>query len=264
MKGTPLSGRTVVVTGGSRGIGRATAVAAARAGADLVLVARTADTLAETARLVRDTGRRATAYALDLRDLPATEALATRVTDEVGLPDVVVLNAGHSVARGVLECAGRFDTYERLTTLNYLSPLAFLGPLLPLMAERGSGHVIGVTSATTRTPVPGWGAYTASKAALDSWLRSARPELASAGIDVTVCQPPLVDTDMIRPVHGRSRWAIPPERVARWLVGAMVDPVPEVGPWYVRPGSVAVAAAPYLSARVLGALSRRRPRGIRD
>lgn len=252
-----LEGRLVAITGASRGIGAATALAAARAGADLVLVARHRRDLDLVATQVRTLGGSAHVEPVDLRDPAATAALATHLIADLGTPDAVVANAGVSIARGALECAGRFDSYTRTMGVNFLGQLAFLGPILPSMAVRGSGHIVGVTTAAARTPLPGWVSYAASKAAFDAWLRAARPELADKGIRVTVCEPPLTDTDMIRPVHGHSARAIPPETVAGWIVAALEHPRAHLGRWWLRPASVAVAAAPYATASLMWRVTRR-------
>lgn len=258
-----LAGRLVVITGASRGIGAATALAVARAGADVVLVARRRPHLDEVAAQVAALGRTAHVATVDLRDPDEAAVVAGRIAADHGLPDAVVANAGHSIARGALACADRYDSYARTMGVNFLGAVAFLGPFLPAMAARGSGHIVGVTTAAARTPLPGWVSYAASKAAFDTWLRAARPELAEHGIHVTVCEPPLTDTAMIRPVHGHSRLAIPPETVAGWIVSALERPRAHVGPWWMRPASVAVAVAPYATASLMWRFTRKpglRPR----
>lgn len=186
---------------------------------------------------------------VDLRN-EADAAEAARSVLGIATPGVVVANAGHSIQRGVLDCVDRQDSYTRTMGVNFLGTVAFCGPMLTSMAARGSGHLIGVTTASARIPLPGWGPYAASKAAFDAWLRSARPELAAVGIHVTLCLPGLVDTDMVTSSRLR-RLAVPPERVAGQLVGAMLRPRAEIAPWWLRPAEVVTALAPHIVARML-------------
>ncbi|RMB59928.1 SDR family NAD(P)-dependent oxidoreductase [Tessaracoccus antarcticus] len=252
-----LEGRLVVITGASRGIGAATAVAVAARGGDVVLLARGRESLDAVAARVRERGVRAWVIPVDLRVDVDAKAAAEAVL-QIGVPDVVVANAGHSIARGVLECVERPDSYTRSMGVNFLGTVAFCGPLLAAMVHRNSGHLIGVTTATARIPLPGWGPYVASKAAFDAWLRAAGPELAASGIHVTISRPALVDTGMVVRRRERSRRGVAPERIADQLVGAMLRPRPEISPWWVRPADVASAAAPHTVARLVWAVTRRR------
>ncbi len=252
--------RLVVVTGASSGIGEAAARALARDGARVVLVARREAELDRVATGIRAAGGRADVVAVDLRDHEAAAAAARRVLAEVGVPDVVVANAGHSIARGVLDLVDRFDSLERTVDVNYLGAVAFLLPFLPAMVERGTGHVVGVTTVNARIPVPGWSPYVASKAALDAWLRSVGPELRRHGIATSIVEFPLVATPMSAPTYGRSpRFAMTPETAAEWVVRAVRTRRATVAPWWARPAEVATALAPTLSARVVGLGSLRRP-----
>lgn len=253
-----LNGRLVAITGGSRGIGAATALAVARQGGDVVLISRGHDALDDVARQVRDIGRQAWVVPVDLRH-EAEAAEAARAVLRIATPDVVVANAGHSIARTVLGCVDRQDSYTRTMGVNFLGTVAFCGPLLTAMSVRGSGHLIGVTTATARIPLPGWGAYAASKAAFDAWLLAARPELADVGIDVTVCMPGLVKTDMLKPSPTRRRFVAQPEEVAKLLVRAMVRPRAEVAAWWVRPAEVVAAVAPHAVAKLLWSFTRQNP-----
>lgn len=250
-----LDGRLVAITGASRGIGAATALAVAEQGGDVVLLARGREVLEDVAQQVRDRGVRAWAVPVDLRTEADARDAALAVL-RIGTPDVVLANAGHSIARDVLDCVERQDSYTRTIGVNYLGTVAFCGPLLEAMAARGSGHLIGVTTASARIPLPGWAPYVSSKAAFDTWLRAARPELAGAGIDVTMCMPGLVDTEMVAPENRRRR-ITSPGRIARQLVAAMLRPRAEVSPWWLRPAEMATAAAPYMSARLIWAFTRR-------
>ncbi|MEI2731487.1 MAG: SDR family NAD(P)-dependent oxidoreductase [Dermatophilaceae bacterium] len=258
-----VAGRLVVVTGASSGIGRASVQMLAPAGARLVVVARRESLLEQVAADARALGSEVATYAVDLRDTVAAAACARAVVSEHGIPDVVVANAGQSMSRGVLDYVDRFDAIERTAGVNYLGAVAFLLPFLRPMADRGSGHVVGVTTVNARVPLPGWSPYCASKAAFDVWLRCVGPELRGRGIATTIIEFPLVDTPMVRPVYGpRPPLAMSPERAARWVCRAVVDRPAQLSPWWARPAQVLTAAAPIASARLVGRFSmRRRPQG---
>lgn len=252
---------TVAVTGASSGVGAATARALARPGARLALLARRGEALEAVASEVRAAGADAEVVVVDLRDHGAAREAAQAVIHRLGPPDVVVANAGHSIARPVLDCVDRFDTFERTVALNYLGAVAFLLPCLEAMAARGRGHVVGVTTVNARIPVPGFSAYVASKAALDAWLRAAGPELRRAGIATTIVELPLVATAMSAPVYGPDpRFALTADEAAAWIVRAIGTRRSTVAPWWTRPAEVAVAAAPTLSARLLAVGSLRAAR----
>jgi len=249
----------VVVTGASSGIGAATARALARPGVRLVLVARRRSELGAVAADVVAAGGTADVVPVDLRDHVAAAEAARAVLADAGVPDVVVANAGHSIARGVLECVDRFDSLERTIDVNYLGAVAFVLPFLPGMVARGRGHLVGVTTVNARIPIPGWSPYVSSKAAFDVWLRSVGPELRPHGVSVSIVALPLVATPMSAPTYGPSpRHAMTAEQAAGWVIRAVRTGRPRVAPWWARPAEVATAVAPTLSARLIAHGSLRR------
>ncbi len=253
-----LQGRVVVITGASSGIGRASALTLAGPGVTMALVARREAELEEVAERVRAAGGAASVHPVDLRDHDAAREVAREVVRLHGVPDVAFLNAGHSIARPVLASTERFDTYERTVDLNYLGAVAIVLPWLAGMAERGSGHVIGVTTSNARMPMPGWGAYCASKAAFDTWLRCAGPELRRHGIATTVLPFPLVQTPMMRPTYGERHWAaMPVDKAVRWVARAVVHRPASIATWWQRPGELIGAAFPVYGARLAGIWSLR-------
>ena len=237
--------RVVLVTGGNRGIGRSIAEAF-RAQGDQVVVTYRSGEAPEGVDAVR----------CDVSDTASVDAAFTEIEKTWGPVDVVVANAGHSIARPVLDCVDRFDTYERTVALNYLGAVGFAQPFLGAMAARGSGQLVGVTTTNARMPVPGWAPYCASKAAFDSWLRCAEPELRQRGVAVSIVAFPLVRTPMIEPTYGaHPPLAMSAEAAARCVERAVETRRAWIGPWWARPAEVLTAAAPVLSARALGARS---------
>jgi NAD(P)-dependent dehydrogenase (short-subunit alcohol dehydrogenase family) len=195
-----VSGKTVLVTGASYGIGEATARKMAAAGATVLVVARSAEKLEDVAAAINAGGGRAVAYPTDLTDEAAIGELTKRVTEDHGPVDIVVSNAGKSLRRSLHQQYDRPHDFQRTIDINYLGPIWLLLGLLPAMREHGSGHIVNVSSVGVRVaPGPQWGAYQASKGAFDRWLRSVAPELHVDGVDVTSVYFALVRTRMIAP-----------------------------------------------------------------
>jgi len=134
-----VSGATVLVTGASFGIGEATARKLAAAGATVLLAARSEDKLDELVRAINAGGGHAVSYPTDLSDEAAATALANRITDEHGPPDIVVSNAGKSIRRSLHHQYERPQDFHRTIGINYLGPIWLLLGLLPAMRDRGAG-----------------------------------------------------------------------------------------------------------------------------
>ncbi|MEA2396296.1 MAG: hypothetical protein QOJ82_4187 [Solirubrobacteraceae bacterium] len=194
-----INGRTVVITGASSGIGRAAAMKIARAGGVPILVARSMDKLQETKAEIEAAGGTAYAYSADLSDLSSIDVLVAAILDEHVRIDMLVNNAGRSIRRSIALSQDRFHDFERTMALNYFGAIRLTMGLLPHMRERGSGHVVNVSSIGAQTNPPRFSAYVASKAALDAWTRVASSELVGDGITFTTIHMPLVRTPMIAP-----------------------------------------------------------------
>ncbi|MDQ4212900.1 SDR family NAD(P)-dependent oxidoreductase [Microbacterium sp. ASV81] len=197
MTGKTLSERTAVVTGAGRGIGRAIAVALAEAGAEtVVLIARSADQLAETARLVEEAGATAKPLPADLGDLDALRTLGTRIAAAVGRVDILVNNAGTVEPMGA---SGSLDPSAMLDALrlNVVAPVALAGALLPGMAQGGWGRVVNVSSGVAARPEAMIGAstYAATKGALEAQTLSMAAEYANTGVTFNAYRPGTVDTE---------------------------------------------------------------------
>ena len=191
--------KVVLVTGATSGIGKATALKLARAGATVLVVARTPEKLEETLHEITQLGGTAQAYRCDLADLEDVDRLIQQVLADHGRVDILVNNAGRSIRRSVVHAFDRFHDYERTMQLNYFGALRLIMGLLPGMIERGFGHIINISSIGVLTNAPRFSAYVASKAALDSFTRCAASELAHQGIRFTTINMPLVRTPMIAP-----------------------------------------------------------------
>ena len=226
-----VAGKTVLVTGASYGLGEATARKLAAAGATTLLVARSADKLDELASEITASGGRAEAYPADLSDEDAVTELVKHINEDHGALDIIVNNAGKSIRRSLHLQYERPHDFERTIDINYLGPIRLLLGLVPAMRERGSGHVVNISSIGVRVPPgPRWGAYQASKGAFDTWLRSVAPELHADGVDVTSVYMALIHTRMTAPTPSlRNVPGLYPDQAADIVAKAIIE----------RPGTVA-------------------------
>jgi NAD(P)-dependent dehydrogenase (short-subunit alcohol dehydrogenase family) len=194
-----VNGKTVVITGGSSGIGKAAAHKIAAAGGIPILVARTQEKLDEVVEEIQGTGGTAYAYSADLSDMDAIEAVTEKIfADHPGV-DILINNAGRSIRRGVKLSYDRFHDYERTIQLNYLGAVKMILGVLPHMTERKSGHIVNVSSIGAQTNPPRFSAYVASKAALDAFTRVVSSETIGDNVTFTTIHMPLVKTPMIAP-----------------------------------------------------------------
>jgi NAD(P)-dependent dehydrogenase (short-subunit alcohol dehydrogenase family) len=169
MNDKPLSGKLALVTGASRGIGAATAEELARAGAHVILVARTTTALEEIEERIHEAGGTATIAPLDLTDGESIGKLACAVAERWQKLDVLVLNAA---MLGSLTPVQDIDPkeYSRILSLNLLANQALLAAFDPLLKNAERADVIAVTSSVGAEPRAFWGAYGSSKAALEALL----------------------------------------------------------------------------------------------
>ncbi|MDP7737666.1 SDR family NAD(P)-dependent oxidoreductase [Mycobacterium paragordonae] len=236
-----VSGKTVLVTGASYGIGEATARKLAAAGAKVLIVARSADRLEDVAASINTGGGQAVVYPTDLSDEAAVSELTKQITENHGPLDIIVSNAGKSLRRSLHEQYDRPHDFQRTIDINYLGPIWLLLGLLPAMRENGRGHLVNVSSVGVRVvPGPQWGAYQASKGAFDRWLRSVAPELHVDGIDVSTIYFALVRTRMIEPTPVLGRLpGLTPDEAAEAVAKVIIErPRTNEPPW-VWPAEIA-------------------------
>ncbi len=223
-----LTGRTALVTGASRGIGRAVAVGLAAAGADVVLSARDTGLLAEVAGEVEALGRRAVVLPADVTDAAACAQLAADALAAVGHLDVLVNNAGGSSYMGPFTEL-RFSGWEKTMRLNVDSIVHLSQAVGRHMLERGSGSVINVASVAGLTATPALAAYGASKAAVISLTKTLAMEWGPSGVRVNALCPGWTRTDLNRDLWGDEALAahmVEPTALKRWAgVEEMVGPV---------------------------------------
>lgn len=216
----PLYDQLALVTGASRGIGAATAIALAEAGAHVVLTARTAKGLEEVEQHIFDAGGSATIAPLDLTENDAIARLAAAIGERWQALDLMVLNAG---MLGSLSAVPSIDPKElaRTLTLNVSAPAALIAAFDPMLRAARAARLIGVTSSVGRRPRAYWGAYGASKAAFETLLGAYGDEMeAISALRVAILDPGATRTAMrARAYPGEDPASVKqPEVVARRIV----------------------------------------------
>jgi len=218
-----VAGKVVVVTGGSSGIGQATAVMMARAGAHVAIVARSKDKLAEAVQEIEVEGGTARSFAADLTDMDSCDKVIDRIAAEMGSIDILVNNAGRSIRRSIATSFDRFHDFERCMQLNYFGSLRLIMRVLPLMQKKRKGQIINISSIGVLSNAPRFSAYVSSKAALDAFSRCAAAEYSDTGISFTTINMPLVRTPMIAPTKMYDNVpTITPEEAAAMVKQAVI------------------------------------------
>jgi NAD(P)-dependent dehydrogenase (short-subunit alcohol dehydrogenase family) len=220
-----LDGRRVVLTGATSGIGLATAKALGRVAADVVLVARNEEKLAEVAEEIAAAGGNADFVSADLSEADEAEAAVEQIVARHGGADILINNAGHSIRRPLDRSYERAHDFERTMALNYFGPVRLILGLVPGMRERGDGHIINISTMGVEIgPEPRFAAYLASKAALDAFTASAAPETTHDGVSWSTVYMPLVSTPMIKPTALYRRMpALTPAQGSQLIQEAIVD-----------------------------------------
>ncbi len=186
----PLSGQVAVVTGASRGIGRAIAIDFAGAGADIVVAARSSEkaptklpgTIEDTAREVEAAGRRALAVPMDVTDEAQVQAMAQRTLEEFGRVDILVNNAGISFPAPFTQTS--LKRWDLVMAVNLRGPVMCTQAFLPQMLEQGGGRIINISSYLSEVLMPGMMSYSVSKIALETFTRALAAELQPKNIAV--------------------------------------------------------------------------------
>jgi len=223
-----LAGKLALVTGASRGIGAATAEALAAAGAHVILTARTDSALEEVEDRIHDAGGSATIAPLDLTQPDAIGKLAAAVADRWQRLDILVLNAA---MLGSLSPVEHIDSKEfaRLLTLNVAANQALIAAFDPLLRRADRAEIVGLTSSVGREPRAFWGAYGASKAALETLLGAYAQETRRFGkLRVHIVDPGATRTRMrALAFPGEEPETVkPPETVANFIVQRLLSDAP--------------------------------------
>ncbi|MBE3559734.1 MAG: SDR family oxidoreductase [Ktedonobacteraceae bacterium] len=224
-----LEGKIALVTGGGRGIGRTTALALAREGCDVVVVARTYAEIEQVAAEIRVQGRRGLAFACDIADGQAIARTFASLVEETDPVDILINNAGVVEPLGPTATADP-ELWSQALQVNLIGAFRWIHACLPEMLRRGWGRIVNIsTGAAAGAGMLNASAYSTSKAGLEMLTLNLAAELAGSGITVNAVRPGTVDTAM--QTHIRSQ---PAERVGRQMherftglheQGMLLDPV---------------------------------------
>jgi len=194
-----LSGRTAVVTGASRGIGRATALALAGAGARVGLVGRNREKLAESQALVSAAGGEASAFFCDVREEGQVKALSEAVAAKYGKVHILVNNAGTAVRKNVVDFT--MEEWRALTDTNITGVWLMSKYIVPLMRGNGYGRIINLTSIMAHVTSTGRGVYSATKHAVAGLTKALALELVDEKITCVAISPGFIATDLTAPLR---------------------------------------------------------------
>lgn len=255
-----------MITGASRGFGAALARRLAVDKTRVVLIARTESALRAVAEEVRARGGEALVHPMDLADRVACDAALARLRDEVGIPDALVNNAGSGAFLATDETTR--EQAEGMMAVPYFAAFGVVRAFLPAMIERGSGHVLNVTSAVAFRAIAGAAAYGAACFAVRGFTEALRAELRGTGIDVTLfvagtsSTPGYAHYPNVEERTPRLLRIVPeltPDRVATAMARALATrPRAAVVPWQLRALLALDETLPTLSERIVLATGWRR------
>jgi NAD(P)-dependent dehydrogenase (short-subunit alcohol dehydrogenase family) len=220
-----LDGRVALVTGASRGLGRAMALALAEAGADLALAGRSKPDLEATARGVEGLGRRALVAPTDVRVYAEVEALVERTVAELGRLDVLVNNSGVAHVAPLPELP--LEEWERMLATNLSAVVYGCRAAAPHLIARRAGKVINVASMLAAVGLPGYAAYAATKGGIVAFTRALAVEWARYNVQVNAIAPGWFVTDMNRPAFEDPKLR---ERLLRDVPARRTGRAEEIGP----------------------------------
>lgn len=251
-----FSGKWVLVTGASHGIGRALTEKLISAGANVFLIARSEADLRLLCAKAKQMGSSADYCAIDLRDREKQVQLCTKLKETLPQLDYFFCNAGKSIHRKINDAVDRLHDYDRTMDLNYRSLVALSLAMLPAL-KASKGRIIYSSSVSTLYPMaPGWSAYHASKSAANAWCETANSEFSPLGIRVQIAYLPLVHTAM-SDVNEQYKHlpAYSPSDAANILLKLAIRKVRTYKPWWAK----LLAPIAYLFAPIIHLYYKRLP-----
>jgi NADP-dependent 3-hydroxy acid dehydrogenase YdfG len=226
MNSSTITNRTALITGASSGIGKATALAFAKAGINLALVGRNQDKLTAVAQAAEAVGVTAKTYVVDLSQLDRVSAKIAEIAAEHEHLDILINNAGMAYTGSIADSP--LADWQKVIDLNLTSVFQSVQGILPHMRQRKSGVIVNVSSIAGKQVFPNWGIYSVSKFGLMALTQAIAGEERGNGIRVTAVCPgsvntPLWDTDTVQADFDRSAM-LTPEMVAEGILYAVLAP----------------------------------------
>ena len=247
-----VQGKIALITGASSGIGLTVAKRLAAAGAHVLLVSRTEETLKEVQAEIQADGGQASVFPCDLNDMNSIDDVSKQILASVDHIDILINNAGRSIRRAVHESVDRFHDFERTMQLNYFGAVRLVLNILPQMMHRKDGQIINISSIGVLANATRFSAYVASKAALDAFSRCLSAEVHSHKISITSVYMPLVRTPMIAPTK-MSKYVptLSPEQAADLVAYAIVKRPKKVATHLGRLASITYSIAPEINNKLM-------------
>lgn len=226
-----VEGKTIVITGATSGIGEQLARDLSQHSVNLVLTGRNARKLEELKGSLQANATNVYTYTADLRTEAEREGFLTFL-DSFKAIDLFVSNAGLSIHRPVLQSLDRLHDFERTMAINYFAPVGILLHILPKL-HVSKGQIINVSTINMLLPpMKHWSAYQASKAAMDTWMRSLSPELKTVAISTLYL--PLVRTSMIEPTKAYANMpALTKVQASKLIQKLMYTRKRQIRPWWL-------------------------------
>lgn len=228
-----VSGKTIVITGASYGIGEQLALLLSLYGVHLILIARTAEKLEQVQKQVLQNGSECTFIAADLYQENETDRVIAELQRLPRGIDIFISNAGKSIHRPLKKSLKRYHDFTRTNTLNYLAPVKIILAITPLLQCK-KGCIINISALNVLLlPAPGWSAYQASKTAFDQWFRCNLAEWKLMGIAAKTIYLPLVKTRMIEPNEQYKHYpAMEPGQAAIRITRLICSSKKHSKPWW--------------------------------
>ncbi|MEG0342539.1 SDR family NAD(P)-dependent oxidoreductase [Acinetobacter sp. TY1] len=247
-----VQGKIALITGASSGIGLTVAKRLAAAGAHVLLVSRTEETLKEVQAEIQADGGQASVFPCDLNDMNSIDDVSKQILASVDHIDILINNAGRSIRRAVHESVDRFHDFERTMQLNYFGAVRLVLNILPQMMHRKDGQIINISSIGVLANATRFSAYVASKAALDAFSRCLSAEVHSHKISITSVYMPLVRTPMIAPTKMYKYVpTLSPEQAADLVAYAIVKRPKKVATHLGRLASITYSIAPEINNKLM-------------